>query len=138
MKRIYPDMIFSNFFSCFVISATSNERILERVSSDFLQRANFAMSSEWFFATSDFCNEKRANFATSIEWLFAMSNFCNKKRVIFCNGQLLQQVRSKFCSEQRVVLQRVTSKEWISTSNEQRVKSYASNQSFENLRLVWQ
>ena len=32
----------------------------------------------------------------------------------------------QFCNEQRVILQRVTSNEWISTSNEQRVESYAS------------
>ena len=47
--------------------------------------------------------------------------------MIFCNEQLLQRVTSKFCNEQRVILQRVTSNEWISTSNEQRVKSYASS-----------
>ena len=72
------------------ISATSNERILQRVTSDFLQRTTSATSNEriWQRVTSDFLQR-----ATS-----AMSN----KRI----------------------LQRVTSD--FTTSNEQRVKSYAS------------
>ena len=82
-------------------SATSNERILQRVTSDFLQRATSATSSEWILqqVTSDFL--QRATTATS-------------------NERILQGVTSN--------LQRVTSNEWISTSNEQRVKSYASKQ----------
>ena len=51
-------------------SATSNERILQRVTSDFLQRATSTTSNEWFFATSNFCNEQRADFATSNEWIY--------------------------------------------------------------------
>ena len=38
-------------------SATSNERILQRVTSDFLQRATSATGNERFFATSNFYNE---------------------------------------------------------------------------------
>ena len=56
----------------------SDERILQRVASDFLQRATSATS----------------------------------------NKRILQWIR--------VILQRTTSNEWISTSNEQRVKKYAS------------
>ena len=54
-------------------SAMSNERILQRVASDFLQQATSATSNERilqrvksdFFTTNNFCNESRANFATS-------------------------------------------------------------------------
>ena len=85
-------------------------------------------SDEWFFATSN-------------EWFFATS----KKRISqqvnsdFCNEQLLQRVTSEFLQRaasatsnerflqrvMRLILQRVTSNKWISTSNEQRVESYA-------------
>ena len=45
-------------------STTSNERILQRVTSEFLQRANSATSNEWILqrVTSDFTtsNEQRA------------------------------------------------------------------------------
>ena len=67
-----------------------NEQILQRVTSDFLQRATSATSNERIL--------QRATSATSYE------------RIL-----------------QRVIL-RVTSNKWISTSNEQRVKSYASKE----------
>ena len=92
-----------------------NEQLLQRVTGAFLQQA-----------TSDFLQ-----LATS-----ATSN----KRILlrvtseFCNGQLLQRVTTEFCNEQRVILQRVTSNEWISTSNEQRMKSYASHTSFSKFK----
>ena len=78
--------------------ATSNERILQRVTSDeFLQGATCAMSNEWILqrVTSEFL--QRATSATSNEQIF-----------------------------QWVILQQVTGNDWISVSNEQRVKSYAS------------
>ena len=94
-------------------SATNNERILQRVRSYFLQLAISAMSNEriWQRVTSNFL--QRATSAMGTEWFF-------------CNEPLLQRVTSKFCNEQRLILQRVTSNEWISMSNEQWVKSYAS------------
>ena len=33
----------------------------------------------------------------------------------------------EICNEERVILERLTSNEWISRSNEQQVKSYASS-----------
>ena len=78
--------------------ATSNKRILQRVTSDFLQQV-----------TSDF--SQRATSATS-------------------NERILQRVTSDFlqratsATNNERILQRVTSD--FSTSNEQRVKSYAS------------
>ena len=52
-------------------SATSNERILQRVTSDFLQRATSATSNERILqrVTSDFCNEQLLQRVTS--------EFCN-------------------------------------------------------------
>ena len=95
------------------ISATSNERILQRVTSEFLQRATSARSNEQILqqVTSDFL--QRTTSATS-------------------NERILQRVKSDFlqratsATSNERILQRVTSNEWISRSNEKRVKSYAS------------
>ena len=72
-------------------STTSNERILQRVTSDFLQQATSSTSNKQILprVTSDFL--QRATFATS-------------------NEQILLRLTSDF-----------------TTSNEQRVKSYAYN-----------
>ena len=80
-------------------STTSGRWILQRVASDFFRKATSASSNGWIFASSNFCNE-----------------------------QLLQPVTSKICYKQLVILQRVPSNKWISTSNEQGVKSYAWSQ----------
>ena len=80
-------------------SATSSERILQRVTSDFLQRATTSTSNERILqrVTSDFL--QRATSPTS-------------------NERILQRVTIDFTTsnEQRV----------NSTSKKQRVKSYAS------------
>ena len=80
---------------------------MQQATSNFLQRANF-------------CNEQLLQRVTS--------EFCKKWRVNLCNEQLLQRVTSEFCNQWRVILQQATSSEWISTSNEQRVKSYFGQQ----------
>ena len=51
----------------------------------------------------------------------------SKKRILqWVMSEFLQQVTSQFYIKEQVFLQRVTSNEWISTSNEQTMKSYAS------------
>ena len=71
----------------------SNQRILQRVASDFLQRATSATSNERF------CNEKLLQQVTSD----------------FCNERLLQQVASDFFQQSTSTMsnerisQRVTS-----------------------------
>ena len=55
--------------------------------------------------------------------------------MIFCNERLLQRVMSKFCNDGRVILKRVTTNEWISTSNDQRVKIYTSF--IANIKKLW-
>ena len=76
--------------------ATSKKRIPQRVTSDFLQRATFATSNEWTL--------QRVTSVTS-------------------NERILQRVTSEFLLRATSAM----SNEWIfATSNEQRVKSYAS------------
>ena len=58
---MFPESGFHNawllaYFLQRAASAMSNERILQRVTSDILQRATSAMSNEWFFTTSNFSN----------------------------------------------------------------------------------
>ena len=43
--------------SLLVAEITSNEQILQRVKSNFLQRATSGTSNKWYFATRNFCNE---------------------------------------------------------------------------------
>ena len=81
-------------------------------------------------ATIKFYNEEQGNFCKKQLLQQVTSKFRNEQRVIFCNEQLLQRVTIEFCNEQRVILQWVMSNEWIWTSNEQWVKSYASNKIF--------
>ena len=68
-------------------SATNNERILQRVTSDFLQRATSATSNERILqqVTSDFLQQTTS--ATSNKGILqrVMSELCNEHRVIFSN-----------------------------------------------------
>ena len=90
---------------------TSNEQILQRVTSDFLQRATSVTSNERVLqlVTSDFL--QRATSATINEKISerAMSDILQRVTSATSNEQMLQQATSDF-----------------TTSNEQRVKSYAS------------
>ena len=91
--------------------ATSNEPILQRVKSDFLQRATSATS-----------NERILQRVTSGFFQWTTSATSNERILQQVTSDVLQRVTSatvtsEFCNEKRVILQPVTSKEWISTSN---------------------
>ena len=92
--------------------AISIEEISQRKTRYFLERAISATSDEQILqrATSDFL--QLGISATS------KSDFLQRATSVTS--------KEKICKEQRVILQRVTSNEWILTSNEQRVKSYTS------------
>ena len=129
-----------------------NERIFQQVTSDFLQRATSATINKWILpqVTSDFL--QRATFARSNERILlrVTSDFLERATSATINGWILQRVTSdflqratfarsneRFWNENRVILQRVTSNELISMSNEQRVKSYTSSTSYlRNLSFV--
>ena len=96
--------------------ATSKKRILQQVTSDFLQQATSATSNEWIlqWITSEFL--QRATSATS-----------NKRISQRVTSDFLQRAASAMSNER--ILQRVTSN--FTTSNEQRVKSYDSEKRFD-------
>ena len=79
-------------------SATSNERILQRVTSDFLQQAISATSNEQIL--------QRATSATTNEWILkrVTSDFLQRTTSATSSEQILQRVTSEF--------QRVMSNEW--------------------------
>ena len=83
---------------------------MRRVTSDFLQRATSA--------TSDERSLQRAISATSNEQSLQQvtTDFLQRATSATSNERILQRVTSDF----------TTSNNWISTSNDQRVKSYAS------------
>ena len=96
---------------------------LQRATSEFLKRATSATSNERISqqVTSKFLQQPTS--ATSTERIL--------KRV---TSEFLQQATSATSKEG--ILQRVTSNYWISTSNEQRVKSYATGFKNDTKNLV--
>ena len=82
----------------------------------------------------EFCNEKLEIFWSEQFLQRVMSKLHNEQRVIFCKEQLLQQLTSDFlqvatsATSNERILQREASD--FTTSNEQRVKRYASTRTF--------
>ena len=84
----------------------SNEQILQRATSDFLQQATSATSNEWISTTS---NERILQPVTSDFLQRVKSDFLQRSTSATSNDRIFQRVTIDF-----------------TTSNEQRVKSYAS------------
>ena len=89
----------------------SNERILQRVTSDFLQRATSTTSNERVLqrVTSDFCNEQLLQRVTSDFLQRATSATSNERILQRVTSDFLQRVMSEFATS---YFQRVTNNEW--------------------------
>ena len=85
-----------------------NEQLLQRVTSEFFQQ----VTTEFLQRATSATNNERISQRLTSEFLQQATSATSHERI-------LQRVTSEF-------LQRATSNEWISTSNEQRVKSYIS------------
>ena len=115
MKAPVVEFLFHKVAKSDSTSATSNKRILQRVTSDFLQRATSTTSNQQILqrATSNFL--QRATSATSNEQILqrATSDFLQRATSATSNERILQGVTSDFTSSNE---QRVNFNEYRATS----------------------